>query len=372
MKALLINLFKLGLKIIYFFIKLFPTNKNKVVFISRQSNKMTVDFEMIIERLKLENPNIKIECITKRIGKGIVEYIKYAFCIISQMYHIATSKVCVIDSYNIPVCVLKHKKSLTVLQIWHSIGKIKKSGYQTLDTPSGRSKKIAELMCMHKNYDAIIAGGKAFNKYYVEGFNTTEDKILNYGLPRIDRLLEESKQKKSRILEKYPELKKKKIVYYAPTFRTYDVNGPKELIDKYNPRDFALIVTNHPNQNLDIDESKVYKLSLNEFSNTEILSICDYLIADYGSIALEAAVLKKKTLYYLYDYKEYLDNNGINLDPKKVMPTCTFEKAEDLLKVIKNDTYDEEALEKYVKKYLPKEIGTSTEKITDYILQHLK
>ena len=360
------------LKFIYFFLKLFPTNNKKIVFISRQTNYIHVDFEMIKNEIERRDPSIKMVFICHRLEKGVLNYIKFAFIILKQMYNLATSRMAVIDSYCIPVCVLKHKKNLKVLQIWHSIGKIKKSGYQTLDTPSGRERKMAELMCMHKNYDAIVAGGPAFNEFYKEGFNVSEDVLLNYGLPRIDCLIEKSKEEGSLVFDKYPELKGRKIVYYAPTFRTYSIDGFKKLFDLYNPDDFALIVTCHPNQQLEINNPNIYKLDLNEFSNTDILKICDYLITDYSSIAIEAAVLKKKTLYYLFDYDEYMKNNGLNLDPKTSMPTCSFEEPEPIIDIIKNDTYDIQALEEYANKYLPKELGKSTQLIVDYIMNNMK
>lgn len=369
MKIILIRFFLIFIRVIYFFLKLIPTNKNKIVFISRQTNEMHIDFKLIKEEIEKRNSNIKMVFMCKRLEKGITNSIKYFFTMIRQMYHLATSRMAIIDSYCIPVCVLKHKKELKVLQIWHSIGKIKKSGYQTLDTPSGRSSKIAKIMCMHKNYDAIVAGGVAFDKFYEEGFNVSKDILLNYGLPRIDHLIETSKKENFKLYEKFPELKDKKIVYYAPTFRTYSVNGPEKLIDKYNKEDFALILTCHPNQKLDVDENKIYRLSLKEFTVSDLLSVCDYLITDYSSIAIEAAVLKKKTLYYLYDYDKYMANNGLNLDPKKVMPTCAFEEPEKILNIINNDTYDKDALNKYIDNYLPKELGKSTELIVNYIMK---
>lgn len=372
MKVIVMNIFKLSIKIIYFFLKLMPINYNKIVFISRQTNYIHIDFKMIKEEIERRNKDIKMIFMCKRLEKGIINSIKYYFTTIRQMYHLATSKMAIIDSYCIPVCVLKHKKELKVLQIWHSIGKIKKSGYQTVGTASGRTKEMAEVMCMHKNYDAIIAGGVKFNSFYKEGFNVSEEVLLNYGLPRIDYLIKASQDPESKVYKKFPELKDKKIVYYAPTFRTYSVNGPQKLIDEYNPKDFALIVTCHPNQKLKIDTSKVYKLDLNEFSNVDILKICDYLITDYSSIALEAAVLNKKTLYYLYDYDKYVSYNGLNLDPKKVMPTCSFENPTEILNIINNDTYDSEALEKYIENYLPKKIGQSTNLIVDYIMKNMQ
>lgn len=368
MKTIAIYIFKSIIKFIYFFLKLIPINRKKIVFISRQTNEINVDFRMIKEEIEKRDSTIKMVFLCKRFEKGLMNGIKYGFTLLKQMYHLATSRMAIIDSYCIPVCILKHKKELKILQIWHSIGKIKKSGYQTLDTPSGRTSKMAKLMCMHKNYNAIIAGGIAFNKFYKEGFNVSEDVLLNYGLPRIDYLIKTTQEKESKVYIKYPELVNKKIVYYAPTFRTYEVDGPKKLIDIYNPDDFALILTCHPNQKLDVDENKIYRLNLKEFTVADILKVCDYIITDYSSIALEAAVLKKRTLYYLYDYEQYMKNNGLNLNPKESMPTCAFEKPEDIINIIKNDNYDDEALQKYIKNYLPKELGKSTKLIVDYIM----
>ena len=165
MKYVAIYVFKFVLKFIYFFLKLFPTNNKKVTFISRQGNEINIDFKMIADELIKRDKNIKTVFICKRMESSLLSKLSFALITLKQMYHIATSKIVILDSYCIPISILNHKKSLYVLQIWHSIGKIKKSGYQTLDTPSGRSSKIAKAMNMHKNYDAIIAGGKAFNMF---------------------------------------------------------------------------------------------------------------------------------------------------------------------------------------------------------------
>ena len=322
MKVLLIHIFKAVLKIIYFFLKLLPTS------------------------------------------------IKFFFLTLKQMYHLATSKIAIIDSYCIPVCILKHKKSLFVLQIWHSIGKIKKSGYQSLDTTSGRSKQMANLMCMHKNYDAILAGGESFDEFYEAGFNVKKDILLHFGLPRIDYLLDNEKNLKKEIYKKYPEFKNKKIVYYAPTFRTYEVDGPKKLLKECEKEDFILIVRGHPNQKIDISKSKAYECP--EFKSTELLTVADYVITDYSSICLEAAILNKKVLFYVYDYDKYMKDNGINLDAYKVLPTCSSKRVKDLIEIIRKNNYDNKAYQEFRKKYLPKKLGKSTELITDYIIKKMK
>lgn len=370
MKIVLLSTFKIILKVIYFFIKLLPTNNKKITFISRQSDTINIDFSMISKRLIKEKKDVKIVFLCKKIKPGILSKIDYGIEILKQMVAIATSKIVIIDSYCIPVCILKHKKGLFVLQIWHSIGKIKKSGYQSLDTKGGRTSFMAKAMCMHKNYDRIIAGGEAFDEFYELGFNVKKDKLLHYGLPRIDYLIENENKLKERIYNKYPEFKNKKVVYYVPTFRKYDPSGFKDLIKKYNKKDFILIVRGHPNQKLKFDRNIVYECL--EFKSQDLLAIADYVITDYSSICLEAAILNKKVLFYTYDHTKYLTENGINLDAEKVLPNCTSRNIDELYDIIKKDNYDNSSYQNFRKKYLPKKLGNSTKLITDYVIKRLE
>jgi len=134
-------LFKFILKSIYGVLKLLPTNKKKVVLISRQQNTPSLDFNLLYEEIKKIDKSYKVVFLCKKMSMDVKSLSKYSFHILRQMYHLATSKTCVVDSYSIPVSILKHKKSLTVIQIWHAIATVKKFGYQTLDKKYGRSKK---------------------------------------------------------------------------------------------------------------------------------------------------------------------------------------------------------------------------------------
>ena len=48
---------KIGLNIIYFFIKLFTKQKNKVTMLSRQSNNINIDFRLLKEEMEKKNEN---------------------------------------------------------------------------------------------------------------------------------------------------------------------------------------------------------------------------------------------------------------------------------------------------------------------------
>ena len=108
------------LKIIYLPFKLLKI-KNKVVYISRQFNNETLDFGLLKNAINELNENVENVILTKRIEKGFLNSIVYIFHIFKQMYHVATAKVVVVDTYCIVVSVLKHKKETKIIQIWHRI-----------------------------------------------------------------------------------------------------------------------------------------------------------------------------------------------------------------------------------------------------------
>lgn len=366
----IIILGKACLNILYCFLKLLPTKTNKVLFLSRQADELSLDFAMLKEELERQHSSVQIVAICNRLDDSKNGIIGFGIDTLRSMYHLATSSVCVLDAYWPAVSILKHKKKLTVIQMWHAIGKIKKSGYQTLDKASGRSAKTAELLAMHRNYDMIIAGGKAWNPYYCASFDTTEDKLLNIGLPRIDHLLKTEVENRKAVLKQYPELAKKQIILYAPTFRRNLELKWEPLLDYIDFEKNILIIKGHPNQKIECSHKGV--LMCPEFKAVDLLAVCDYLITDYSAIAVEAAILNKKTYYYLYDYEAYTENNGINVSPFDSMPGCAFRDAKSLIQDLESGAYPQEVLDEYRQKYLPENLGTSTKQLAETVNQFLK
>ena len=210
--------------ILYSFLKLFPA-QNKVVFISRQSNTPSLDIEMLSKKITHLHSDYKVVILCKKLEGNILNKVSYCFHMLTQMYHLATSRVVILDSYSILVSVLNHKSSLLVIQMWHSVGTMKKFGYSILDMPEGSSSKIAHLMKMHHNYDYILCAGEGYKSHLAEGFNYPEDRIKILPLPRVEALKDQSfiNSKCEEIFAAYPHLKYKKNIVYAPTFRkNYD------------------------------------------------------------------------------------------------------------------------------------------------------
>ena len=200
------------LNVIYTFIKLFPT-QNKIVMLSRQSNIPSMEFRMLRDEILEQDEKIKVVLLSKMLGDSIRSKAGYCLHLFTQMYHIATAKVVILDSYCIAVSVLKHKKSLKVIQMWHSIGTMKKFGYSALDTEEGSGHDLAYTMKMHRNYDYIFASSEAYKEDLAKGFNYGTEKIITMPLPRVDLLKSSDycKKTRERIYSKYPMLKENRL-----------------------------------------------------------------------------------------------------------------------------------------------------------------
>lgn len=366
---LLDYLIKIFCKIYYHFCKYRKINKNKIVFLSRLSDNKSLDFKLIEQEILSKNKDVNLVFLCRRIEKFSDRIWGNITFTLKCLRELGNSKVCVTDSYMIPISVVKHKKELKIIQIWHSMGAIKKFAYQTLGSVSGRDEKTAKILNMHYNYDYIISGSKEMTKYFSKAFGYDKKYFLNYGLPRIDYLLKNKSILRNKIYKDYKKLKEKKNILYAPTFRTTNDDKTVDLINSIDLSKYNLIIKGHANQKLSVN-NKV--LTCDKYSALDLLSIADYLITDYSGIAIEAASIDVKTLYYVYDYEKYQKNNGINIDLYKEMKGCVFKDAKDLYKFIAEEKYDMKVLEKYKNKYIDVQDGTSTEKIVNLIIKCLK
>ncbi len=358
-----LRLFVLLLKCIYFFLKLFPV-KNKIVFISRQSDTPSKDMRMLSERLLKELDGFKCVFVTKKTRKTVSDGIRSIGAMLRQAYHLATSRVCVTDGYNIPISVLKHKKSLKVVQIWHAMTAVKKFGCQCLDTK--KKKKIADVLKIHRNYDYITCASPHMIPIFQKGFGYEKDVFVPIGLPRLDLITTTGETIQKRIYTKYPEFKNKKLVLYAPTFRENDDYRIDELADCFEGSEYILIVKAHPLTVLS-DELRQKIYTCDSFSAINLLTVADAVISDYSAFSLEAAAAGKPIYLFTYDIDFYSKNPGINLYPYNDLPGCVFENAESIFNAIDSGACTREIIEAYKQKYLPTTDGSVTQKLADFI-----
>lgn len=370
MKNIVIFLCIYGMKFLYFFIKIFKT-RNKITFISRQGNQNSIDFELVQKELRRLDKEVDIVVLNRRFRDtdSLFIKIKYCFHILVQMYHIATSKVVVLESYCMPISILKHKKSLKVVQMWHALGSLKKFGYSIVDRKEGSS--LVHIAKMHKNYDIILTSSLEARKNFAEAFQYTLRSFAIIPLPRVDYLMDRSIQNKlsEKIREEYPILNNKKNIVYAPTFRKNgeDIEKIMELISCIDYRKYNLILKLHPLTKIEIkDKNPLYD---KKYPTIDWLNIADIVITDYSAIVYEAALLNKKIILYAYDLGNYEINRDFYLNYRKDMVGILAPTTKDIVQALEMKGHDRERTEIFSKKYVDYHGQNCTKKLANLILK---
>jgi len=368
---LIILIAKIFLGFIYFFMKLLPID-NKIVMLSRQYNKKSIDFELMQKEIKNRNDTIKIQILCNTLKPNIIEFIKYGIFTLKSMYHIATSKICIVDGYSIPISLLNHRKELNIIQIWHASGAIKKFGYQILDQEEGRNSKIAKAMRMHFNYNYVVAPSEKTAEFYQEAFNIEQNKIIINGLPRLDYILgnSDSDKKQKQFYEQYPEYKEKPIILYVPTFRknTENIKAVQNVIENVDFSKYNLIIKLHQlDKSMPLNKYVVDK----KYNTFDLLRIADYIITDYSAVAFEASILDKPIYFYVYDIEDYKKTRGLNIDLSEEIKNNTSSNIKEIMMYIENKSYDYNSLKKFKTKYMGDDYYNNTSKLVDFVLKHI-
>ena len=363
MKIILVSILKIILRIIYAPLKLFKT-KNRIVYLSRQSNDKSLDMNLLEEAIKKECPQTEQVFRLRMLEGGFKAKVKYAFGVIGDMYYLATSRLAIIDTYSLTVSCLHHKKSLKVIQMWHALGATKKFGWQAVGTKEGRDEKLSKALCMHKNYDYVLAPSSETARFYMEGFGVDQSKIKICPLPRVDYITD-SKAKTGDFFYNNPGVSEKKTVLYLPTFRSREEYIAEMLKTEFRDEDgYQLIISPHPLSEVKRDERYLPK---GNFSSVDLMKIADIIITDYSACAYEAALLMKPLYFFVPDYEEYLKERGVNVNIFEEMPKAVFTEADKLIASIKNDEYDFNSLYSFKEKYIEISKGSQTEILAKFI-----
>lgn len=347
--------------------------EDKIAFISRQSETPSTDFRYLINEIKTNYPQYKVTVLCKMIPSSFGGKIKYLGEMFRQMKAFATSKVVVLDGYCILASMLRHKKELKIIQIWHALGAFKKFGRSVLDKEGGKSSKTAKAFKMHKNYSLIAASGDECVPFFSEAFGQPESRFIPIGIPRMDYLTdpEENARVRGNILLKYPQLDNgRKTILYAPTFRDTDADktalaaATEDLVKKVNYSDFNLIVKHHV---VDSNKEQIYtdsRMNMAEgenFTAMDFMCVADYVVTDYSSVIYEA-LLKDLPIYiYCFDSDKYIDERGFYIDFWTDIPALYSKNAKGICDFIASGMRaNREKEEKFKKAYVNKRFDSIT------------
>lgn len=251
-------------------------------------------------------------------------------------FYLLTSKIIVTDDYINYMRAIKLREGQKLFQIWHACGAFKKFG---LDAPSRLTE--AEEKATHSQYSAVAVTAENCKKFYAQAFGISEDICLPIGLPRTDKIINNSESIRAQIFERHPEFKNKRIYLYCPTFR--EKNGEKIVLDSavdWNVLSAALdedevfIIRRHPVMNYRLTEGKYSNIiDLSDESTIALTAACDVIITDYSSVIYDACLFDVPMVFYCPDLKEY--ERGFYLDFPDDLPGETVTDGKELLAAIR-------------------------------------
>ncbi|MGL6297889.1 MAG: CDP-glycerol glycerophosphotransferase family protein, partial [Methanobacteriaceae archaeon] len=238
---------------------------------------------------------------------------------------------------------LKFKKDVNVVQLWHGSGTIKKFG---LDTEDGLVKELATKA--NKKNTHLIIESESMRREYKSAFGMDDSKIFATGCPRTDMFFDTNtvQNKIANFYNKYSELKNKKIILYAPTFRD---NRENDLDNNFNidkilantSEDYVIGLRLHPHISKDFNfdnnnyNGRVYNFTDFEGVNT-LLLVSDILISDYSSIIFEYSLLNKDMVFFPYDFSSFeKSERGFYRDYMTFLPGSVVKSNEELISELK-------------------------------------
>ena len=361
MKAAAVRVATALLAAFYRLCRLLPA-RQRVVMLSRQSDQAPVDFTLLADWVAHTHPDWECIILAKKLSGA-----SYALHMLRQVYHIARARAVVLDSYCIVVSLLDARIAAPVLQIWHSLGDMKRFGYTALDTPDGRSSATARLMHMHAGYDSILCSSLSFVEKLRASFGAPREKMYEAPLPRVDLLVDPAVRatRRAEILAAYPELAGKKTIVYCPTFRRNASAGEeaamRALVDAVDFTRYNLVLKKHPISSLHIDDTRVlqdYDTSL------DMLYVADYAISDYSTVIYEAGLLEVPVFLYAWDWDTRRTRQDLSIDIEHDVPTLFTSDAKAIVSAIETGKFDADAYRAFTKRNVAVPSGTScTERV---------
>ncbi|OAT81589.1 teichoic acid biosynthesis protein B [Bacillus sp. MKU004] len=367
--------------------KLFPLKRKVTFVVSFSENSKSIYKEMLRQEFSCRTLFLTTEKMYPHFKKfenstTLLFNIKKPIHFVLSIYHLATSKVILVDNYYGFLAKSNFKPTVECIQLWHANGAIKKFGLKDPSTKSRKEKAIKRFKDVYRRFSKVVIGSEAMAYIYKQAFEVSDEKLVRTGIPRTDVFFDKAVQHgiRRKLLNKHPIFKNKKVILYAPTYRENGLQKSEvelelnKLADHFN-EDYILLLKLHPA----IDNHIVIPEHLSDFildfssyhSLNELLFITDILVTDYSSIPFEFCLLNKPIIFYLYDLEEYKKERGIWQDFIEFLPGPVANTSEEVISFIKGGFFNYADIQLFSNKWNEYSTGNSSANVLNLIKHSL-
>ena len=359
-----------------FFEHLFPKKGNRVLLMSETKDYLWGNLKFIDEGIKAHglDKQFKVEYSFRRaVGShmSVLSWIKLILKLAQQDYVF-------VDDYVPVLGFLTLNKRTKLIQVWHAGEGFKAVGYCRF----GKEGTPFPVGSCHKKYDYVLTGSEKLVKVFAEVFGIEKEAFLPVGMPRLDGFLDEDRIEgfRKEFYEQYPDMKDKKIILFAPTYRG---NGQKTAYYDYSWIDlkeiyefcgseYIFLVKMHPFVSVPIEIPEKYQDRIIDFASypniNDLYYITDLLITDYSSNYFEYSLMKRPVLFFTPDREIYELSRGVHRSVKESAPGKVCDTFEEMMDAMRNEDYEVEKIYQFVKDNFANYDGRATDKAIEQIL----
>ncbi len=298
------------------------------------------------------------------------------------IYEMETAGMWICDT-GIPMYMEKREGQIYIqIKHWASVT-LKAFGF---DLARFRQNKAMIELCENESriIDYIITGSRFDTETCRRGFDFWGE-VFETGSPRSD-ILFESEQYWKKIGDYYQIDFGKKLLLYAPTFRSgtgeeycpkatnidLDFARTKRTLEERFGGEWLILLRLHPavaNQEIQFDKPEYVVNVSGYYDSEELIAASDALITDYSSIMFEPAFVKKPVFLFACDKKEYIDRERTLLIEYDTLPFSIAETNEELSENIRGfePMEYEKKLNDFFGQYGVHEDGHASERAAGYI-----
>lgn len=339
-----------------------PIDEKLVLFADAHNDKLPLNMEQMYAEMTNKGYHI-VQCISNFGKQGFLTSTKR---MVSFMKLYAKAKYVFICDYYLPVSSCDKRPETKVIQLWHAGGMLKKFGYDSADDipPMYRGSVI-------RNYDLVTVSAPKCVPAFASAMGLPHSKVEPLGISRTDSFFDEQFRTECRedFFRQYPQLKGKRLILWAPTFRG-NAGNPEILgmeaiqaLQKQLGDDWFVLIKLHPHA-----EDKLH------FSNCDIpthrlLTVVDLLITDFSSIIFDYALLEKPAVMFAPDYDDYVRGRGFYMDFKTDIPYPLVTRDSDLYEAVLHtaNTPSDERIAAFRQTFMGSCDGNATQRILERI-----
>lgn len=368
-------------RLVYYLARLLPL-RDRVVLATAHFDHISGNLACIQAEIARRRPDVPLVVLAHRGDSAANRLLQGAYHAVIAAYHLATSRVFIVDDYFFPIYAVRRRPGTTIIQAWHACGAFKKFGYSVADKTFGADPALTNRLRIHTNYDVCLVSSPVAAVSYAEAFHQPLSLFVSrLGIPRTDLLFGDAQREAAQraVRERYSIAEGRRVILYAPTFRgvrttfaRHPVDLDLRLMRDVLGEDHVLLVRLHPAVRADLAiEADLAGFVIDTSDHPEVnelMLVSDVLVTDYSSVIFDFALLGRPVVLFAPDHEAYELERGFYFDYRAEGPGPVFETTRELADYLRAAEFDGQRVERFRSAWFEVADGQATRRVVDELV----